>query len=240
MGRALFPPFGWFDERAEKRGEYTADATQIFEPRANRGTVTMLLRYDDPYTMDPMMIYVPSLRRIRKMSTTDTQDPLGDSTYDDIGFIRQKITPNRYPYDFDIVDEREYLFPFSYNSARSWIDSNNGYALRDLGLMRRSCYVLQMTQKDPNYIYSKRVYYIDKETFAPGWAEFYDQKGSLYRTFNISRVFIPETGQIVSHGTPSWQVDYVDTHSSCQLLIMMPASFSRKDFSLEFLIKKGK
>jgi hypothetical protein len=97
-----------------------------------------------------------------------------------------------------------------------------------------------MTQTDPNYIYGKRIYYIDQETFLPMWGEFYDQKGRLYRTYNIARNYIPECGQIVSHGTPAWQVDYVDTHSSLQVLTVVPAQWERRDFNMENLIKRGK
>ncbi|MBW1851393.1 MAG: outer membrane lipoprotein-sorting protein [Deltaproteobacteria bacterium] len=240
MGRALIPPFGFFDKRAEKRGEFEITATEIYEPRANRGLVTMTLRYDDPYKMDPTLMYLPQMRRVRKMSSTDTQDPNGDSLYDDRGFLLQKITPKRYPYKFEIIDEREYLLAVSYNYATSWVDKENGYAVRDLGFMRRPCYVLQMTQLDPNYTYSKRIYYIDKESWAPTFAEFYDQKGRLYRTYNVSFGFIPEVGQMVPHGTPAWQVDQVDTHSSYQILVYLPANFSRNDVNMKNMIRSGK
>jgi len=240
MGRTLFPPYGWFDERAEKRGEFSADAVEIFEPRANKGLVTLFMKYDDPMKMDPMMIYLPQLRRIRKMSATDTQDPNGDQAYDDMGFLRQKISPKRFPYKYDIIEERNYIFPWSYNKGTAWLDSKNGYAIKDLGCQIRPCYTLQMTQMDPNYIYSKRIYYMDQETCLPAWAEFFDQKGRLYRTYNIARNYIPEIGQVVSHGLPAWQVDYVDTHSSIQVLTVVPAQWDRRDFNMENLIKKGK
>ncbi|MBW1850816.1 MAG: outer membrane lipoprotein-sorting protein [Deltaproteobacteria bacterium] len=240
MGRTFMTPYGWFDERAEKRGQFLADLVEIYEPRANRGLIRLLLRYDDPQKMDPMMMYLPQLRRIRKMSSTDTQDPLGDSAYDDTGFISQKITPKRYPYEFEIIEEREYLLPFSYNAGKAWLDSKNGYAIRDLGLQRRPCYVLQMNQLDPNYIYSKRIYYVDKESFIIGWGAFYDQKGRLWRTYNVSRSFLPECGQILSHGVPAWQVDYLDSHSSAQMLTSVPAQYSRRHINIENVIKKGK
>ena len=97
-----------------------------------------------------------------------------------------------------------------------------------------------MTQLDPNYVYGKRIYYVDKETFQFAWGAFYDQKGRLYRTYNVSQNFLPESGQLVSHGLPAWQVDYVDLHSTCQVLTLMPANFDRRDFNIEHLIKKGK
>jgi len=240
QGRSFFPPFGWFDKRAERRGEFKADCVLLYEPRANRGLLRLLIKYDDPYKMDPQIMYLPMIRRLRKMSSTDTQDPNGDAAYDDTAFLSQKITPKRYPYKFDIIDEREYLLPISYSNGKAWVDKKNGYGIRELGLMRRPCWVLQMTQLDKNYVYSKRIYYLDKETYQAAWGEFYDQKGRLYRRYNVSFSFVPECGQCIPNGTPAWQVDHIDTHSSFQTLVQMPASWPRSEFNMENLIRRGK
>ena len=44
----LFPPYGWFDERAERNGEFSAFAYVNFEPRAMRGMGVLNYHYDDP------------------------------------------------------------------------------------------------------------------------------------------------------------------------------------------------
>jgi hypothetical protein len=240
MGRVFLPPFGWMDERAKENGEYKAYSVVIYAPRVNRGTITLTYEYDDPYKMDPTMIYVPSLRRIRKMGTTDTQDPRGDLAYDDTNFLSQKITPKRFPYKFDIIEEREYLLPFAYNTAKAWIDSKSGQAIRDLQFQRRHTYVLQMTQLDPNYLYSKRVYYIDAETFQPVFGEFYDQKGQLYRSYLVPYSYFPECGQLTSYGQPAVQSDHIDLHSTFQMLVYTPMSFDRRYFTIEQLVRYGK
>jgi len=240
MGRVFIPPFGWLDERAKENGEFKAYSVVIHKPRANRGTITLNYEYDDPFKMDPVMIYVPSLRRIRKMGATDTQDPRGDLTYDDTNFISQKITPKRFPYKFEIIEEREYLLPLSYNTSKAWVDSKSGWAVKDLQFQRRPTYVLQMTQLDPNYTYSKRVYYIDGETYQPVIGEFYDQNGKLWRSYMVPYQFIPECGQLTSYGQPALQKDYIDLHSSFQMLVYTPASWDRRYFTIEHLIKYGK
>ncbi len=239
-GRALFPPYGWLDERAKKNDEFQSFSSYLHLPRVRRGTVVVQYRYDDPYKNDPWLTYVPSLRRIRKMMATDTQDPSGDATYDDRGILAQKITPERYPYDFEIIGEREYLMPIAWNNTKAWIDSKDGYALKDVQFTRRPCYVLQMTQLDPNYVYSKRILYIDKENFYCDFIANYDQKGRLYRSQMYTVVFMPETGQLYPYGTHTFQWDYVDEHSSFQMQISLPGSFTRKDFQIQSVIKKGK
>jgi hypothetical protein len=241
MGRFLFPPYGWFDKRAERNGEFYAFAYTNLEPRALRGLGVLNYHYDDPNKLDALMIYVPSLRRIRKMSATDTQDPQGDLSYDDSDMMAQKITPKKFPYKFDIIAEREYLLPTTYNHSPMWVDSKNHYALREVEFQRRPCYVLELTQLDPNYIYSKRVFYIDKETFICLIAAYYDQKGRLYRTqFYEGYIFFPEFGQGMMYGGVISQHDYIDLHSTFQVFFNLPAVFTRKNFTIQYLIKMGK
>ncbi len=241
MGRVFFPPHGWFDERAERNGEFSAFTIVNYEPRAMRGMVVLQYHYDDPDKLDAVMLYLPSLRRIRKMSATDTQDPFGDLTYDDSDMLAQKITPQKFPYKFEIIAEREYLLPYSYGISPAWVDSRNHYALRGIQFQRRPCYVLQMTQLDPNYVYSKRIFYIDKENFISIFAAYYDQKGRLYRTQMYGGITIfPEFGTCFCYGGVVAQHDYVDLHSTFQVLTIIPAAFSRKNFSIQHLIKIGK
>jgi len=241
MGRLLLPPYGWFDGRAEKNGEFSAFAYALFEPRAMRGMSILNFHYDDPGKMDTLMIYVPSLRRIRKMSATDTQDPQGDLTYDDSDMMCQKITPKRYPYKFEIIAEREYLMPFSYGTSPLWVDSKNHYELKNVQFQRRPIYVLHLSQLDPNYVYSKRVFYVDKEIFVSLFSCYYDQKGQLYRSqIYEGYTLFPECGVYCMYGAYVTQYDYVDVHSTFQCLTNIPAIWSRDAFSMQHLIKMGK
>jgi hypothetical protein len=240
-GRVLFPPYGWYDERAKRNNEWMGYGYNMLEPRANRGLIMLRYRYDDPDRLDPAMIYVPSLRRVRKMSGTDTQDPSGDMIYDDQNMFMQKITPNKYPYKYEIIEEREYLMFYSYGSSPAWIDSKNGYAVRGLQAMRRPCYVFQMTQLDPNYTYSKRIYYIDMETFGCIYNENYDQKGRLYRAqYYHGYSFFPEYGVFNHYGGVTVQRDYVDTHSAISSIVGLPVAWPRARFSMGYLTKRGK
>jgi len=175
------------------------------------------------------------------MSATDTQDPMGDLTYDDSNMLAQKITSEKYPYKFDIIAEREYLMPCTYEHSPLWVDSKNYYAVREVEFQRRPSYVLQMTQLDPNYIYSKRVLYIDKETFVCLFAAYYDQEGKLYRTqCYTGYIFFPEIGQSTVYGGIVTQHDHVDLHSTFQVLVGIPAVYEREQFTMQYLIKMGK
>jgi hypothetical protein len=240
MGRTLFPPYGWLDAHSKKNGMFLSYSSVSLEPRASRGTVMLNHKYDGPEKMNQWMIYVPSLRRIRKMNSTDTQEPAGDLIYDDISHISQKITPHKYPYKFEIIAEREYFMPVQCDLGETWVDSKNGYALRGVQFMRRPCYVLQMTQQDPYYVYSKRIIYIDKETFVSFLSANYDHAGRLHRSQIFTRTFMADTGQISSYGNISLMIDHADLHSTFSMPISFPATFERKDFTIEHMVRRGK
>ena len=96
------------------------------------------ITYLDPYKMDQNYMYIPCLRRIRKMSATDTQDPaMGlDAIYDDNEGFRQKLSPVRYPYTYEVLEEREYLCPVPTEDGATYF-SSDGWVCRGLHLTMR-------------------------------------------------------------------------------------------------------
>ncbi len=240
--RVTIPPFGWYDKRAEKNNEFKSMLTTMYSPRDVKGTVILTNQYENIDKFNQNMIYIPSLRRVRKMSSTDTQDPMSgqDIIYDDNEGFSQKISPTRYPYKFEIIAEREYLFPMS-TDGTEYIDSKDGYSLKNIKMERRPCYVVELTQEDSNYVYSKRKFYVDMETLMiTGLILNYDQKGRLYRSNFTIFSFLPECGTLIANGAPTIQRDHIDLHSSCIQLFTPPAFWDRKRFSMQRMMKMAK
>ncbi len=80
--------------------------------------------------------------------------------------------------------------------------------------------MVQLTQLDKNYIYSKRTLYFDKETFNLVYAENYDRKGRLYRTGVQHQGFFPDIGLMSMFD--GLQRDYVDLHSTYNRFLIIP------------------
>jgi len=98
-----------------------------------------------------------------------------------------------------------------------------------------------MNQMDPNYVYSRRIYYIDKEMFDCGLNDNYDQKGRLYRTqCYLSFAFFPEGGWMINYGGYAVQRDYTDLHSTLAMPNTYPAPWPRDRFNMYGLLKKAK
>jgi hypothetical protein len=210
-------------------------------PRDIAGTAQGALAYLDADKADQNMIYVPSLRRIRKMSATDTQDPImgQDLIYDDNEGFQQKLSPTRYPYTYELLEEREYIYP-GYSWDGSEYISSEGLDFRNLRFERRPTYIVRLTQQDPNYVYRYRIFFVDKETFWFMHIENYDLKGRLYRSVDGTPGFVPEMGTYTWGGGPLLMRDHIDLHSGVQQSYQVPAFWNRSDVSLAGLVRKGK
>ncbi len=232
--RVLMPPFGYYDERAKKNGEKTSILNVVFSPRDIKGTTLLIYNYEDINKFNQTMIYIPSLRRVRKMSATDNQDPINgqDLIYDDQDGFNQKLSPNRYPYKYELIAElREYLYPVS-TDGTEYIDSSDGFTQKNAKFERRPVYAVRLIQQDKNYVYSKRHLYFDAETFLCNQLYFYDQKGRLYRGQYIPLGFIEESGMPMGIGAPAVQRDFIDLHTTCVQLYTPPVFWDRNHFSM--------
>ncbi len=239
--RAILPPFGYYDKRAEKNEEEKTFFSIIFSPRDYRGTTFLQYYYESPERFTQAMLYVPSMRRIRKMSSSDTQDPVNgqDFIYDDMDGFAQKLTPHRYPYKYELVGEmREYLIPVI--DGTEYIDSADGYSLKNVKMMRRPMYTVKLTQQDQNYVYGKRIIYIDAELFHSTQIFCYDQKGRMYRDLYTPLYFIEESGMLIPIGTHLMMRDYIDLHTTITLAYQVGAFWDRSHFSLKNMSRYGK
>jgi hypothetical protein len=76
-------------------------------------------------------------------------------------------------------------------------------------------------------VYSKRIFYIDRETFSFYQVENYDRKGRLYRTFWTPYQFKPDTGMTTWGGYLLYR-DHVDMHSNVTFAVDQVGVLSRK------------
>lgn len=236
-GRVQIEPLGFLDARAKDKGESKGFVMDFPAPRDIAGTAQSALYYADPTKADMLMVYIPSMRRVRKMTSSDTQDPIMglDQIYDDNEGWMQKLSPTRYPYKFEVIEEREFLVTAPTLDGSEYITKSGEF--RNVRMERRPLYVVKLTQLDPNYVYKYRLFYIDKETFVYYHVENYDRKDRLYRTWDGNYSFFPEMGTLTWSGSFILMVDHVDTHSSVEQPYQLPAIWNRKDLSLEGYIK---
>lgn len=238
--RVLLEPYGWYDERAQKNQEARGILLRWLGPRDQYGNSFSILSYLNPNKPDLSLIFVSALRRIRLLSATDTQDAVGgqDIIYEDNDGFNQQLTPKRYPYKFEVLEEREFLVPSYVVEGRGMMDRKT-LAMKGYKFERRPVYVIKLTQLDPNYVYGSRILYLDQETFMLYHIENFDQKGRLYRTSDVILNFIPEMGLLCPYDLI--MRDYIDLHSVFGRNFTLPAAWvSRDQINLQNLVGKGK
>jgi len=241
-GRVLFEPYGWVSAAAEKRSQKSIAAAVYNSPRDVKGLVWHITTFNDPQTLDQSLMWVPSIRRIRKLSATDTQDsaPGENATMDDTQGFSQKMTPDRYPMKFEITEDREYLTVAFQEIGDEYVDSKDGYAFKNAKLERRPIYTILVTELDKNYVYSKRIIFMDKETFFIPVTDCYDQKDRLYRSIWWHQCFIPKAGIIANVGGYFIAADHVDEQSNFSIEYGIPANYQPGDVSLKGVLKMAK
>ena len=150
----------------------------ILEPFDLKGVGALGNRYIDPAKQDDSWLYLPSLRRVRRLSTAQRSDALFgqdtdvDSYFGYAGHIAWM--------DWKFLGEREVIasfhgqhFPVKWNEKVDW-------AFDDVW-EKRKVYVVEGVSKLPQYAYSKRVLFIDKEAWVMPFTDIYDRSGELWK-----------------------------------------------------------
>ena len=186
-GRADIPPLGDMPEFTE-RGISFKESILIYEPNEVRGFIQLRIRYWDMAKADECYAYIPAIRRVRRLTGADLTDPLlgSDCVPDDFEVWRQKLDPKM---KIRVLEHRDFLVPRTYVG----MENKPAYDYKKHGPCYpieweiRPQWVLEIMINNPDYVYSKRIIYVDAVPLDQGgsyllyWGEEYDQKGRLWK-----------------------------------------------------------
>ncbi len=163
------------DETFRKSGLYP-----LIEPFDLKGVGGISYRYLDLLKQDDTWLYLPTLRRVRRMSSAQRSDALfgQDIDVDSYGGYAGQIPW----FDWKLLGERPMLA--SLHGERlppEPCEKDGGMTFCEVWERRPSVYVIEGRPKVPNYAYSKRVIYVDKETYFVVYSDLYDQNGELWK-----------------------------------------------------------
>ncbi len=151
-------------ERVRKIKQFTKDLGDVeksimfFQSPADvKNTSFMSWTYDDESKSDDQWIYLPALRKVKRISSESKSDYFmgSDFTYDDLG-------------DRKLDDDTHKLI------GSETIDGIDYY-------------VVESTPKDEDYMYSKTKTWIRKDNFIGLKKEFYDEDGELLKILKIKK-----------------------------------------------------
>ena len=152
------------DERIREIKQFIKDFGDVekkimffVRPADVRNTSFMNWSYDDPNRDDDQWIYLPALKRVKRISSDSKGDYFmgSDFTYDDLG--------DRKP------------------------EEDTHKILREETLKGEQCYVIESIPKDEDYMYSRTVTWVVKDKWIGLKKEFYDEDGDYLKTLEIKK-----------------------------------------------------
>jgi len=235
-GRIKLPPFPvipGFEDVYEK-GSLLA-----LYPYDLKGYAAVRTRYKDPQQEDSFISYIPSLRRIRRLSGSNTQDPLvsSDATWEDWKGFWSKMS--LHPAEYVLLGEAVVLCPSFNPKPIKYTEGKYGGVCQRYWWERRPVWVVQIKLKEDYYIYGSRIWYVDKETFALQQEMIYDRQGRLWKLWDWCWHWEPKTGEL-DYWNP-WMCDIINRHTSIfdhHIMLNMP-NLSEDIFNLRYLSTKG-
>ncbi|HTY18608.1 MAG TPA: DUF1329 domain-containing protein [Myxococcota bacterium] len=174
------------------RGENRASVggAEVTAPFDARGIMLLNYRYKDsdkPLAQarnDDTWVYVPTLRRVRRISTAQRTDAISgtDFTLDDL-FSFNGIVPQ---YTWTCLGEQDVIAPMNTKvKGYPYVKGQNfgpyGLSFASDRWELRHAVVVRMKPKNADHPYHHKDIYIDKQTMQPLYSMAYDQKQELWK-----------------------------------------------------------
>lgn len=200
-GRVWTPPLG---AEPGYENELYRTNTLFFEPYDSKGVISMNVIYRDQAALPDAYVYVPVLRRVRRLSSSQRADAIqgSDLTAGDVDTFADPLGM----WDFKLLGTETLLVNQNGSAPSAGMLDNsvqlvaNYYPSPYTVVESRQVHIIEAT---PRYstIYSKKVLYVDSQTYRPAVGEFYDRQGQLLKTYemnwNIKKDFTPSPNWIV-------------------------------------------
>lgn len=150
------------------------------------GTAFLILRYDDPHKADDSWAYIPTLRRVRRISVEVKSDSLlgTDHTLEDFYCFAGRVLEHDWNY---VGTARILAVARSRNAATVYYGPNGWTPLDDWEL--RTVDVYQQIPKHDNHPYSVKFIHTDRQSGECYYANAFDQAGELWKVWQLPKVF---------------------------------------------------
>lgn len=151
-------------------------------PEDIAGLVLLTVRYQDPSKGDDGWMYIPTLRRVRRISVAQRGDSSGgmDFTWDDYRGFSGKVPD----YTWKLVGKKEMLVPFH---APTYSPGTKGKVNDpdDCRYELREVWIVDGVNKEKDYVYSKRRMYLDVVSYDMLAVDLWDRRGALWKYIEL-------------------------------------------------------
>ena len=192
-------------------GLFRAIYVQALEPFDVKDTQLLIHRYEDDLKRDSAWLYLGFQRRVRRLASGQVTDAFlgSDVMIEDFEGYNGRINDMEWTYK----GTENILVPFYNHNDLTLSEEHkesDGYQFVEMGdkgdcfpqitWQLRKVYVLENKPKDSNHPISKRVHYIDAQTFTIPRTLTYDRKGDLWKSWQIGQAH-PDHHLPVNKGT---------------------------------------
>ncbi len=201
-GRTVNEPIPVFpdnpDEVFEKQGFYP-----LIEPFDLKGVGTVAFRYLDPARLDDTWLYTPVIRRVRRLSSAQRSDALfgQDIDLDSFGGYAGQVPW----FEWKLLGVKPMLGSLhGENLPPKVCPGDGGVTYCEDWEVRPEVFVVEGVPRVSNYAYSKRVIYVDRESFIILYSDLYDQNEELWKTIiqNIRTSTKPNPNAALEYDEP--------------------------------------
>lgn len=157
---------------------FRVDVYANAHPYEMQGTLSFIAQFDDPNKLDKFWLYLPALRRVRHLSAAQRTDRLPggqDLMWENFDTFNGSVIN----YNFNLLGKKEMLVVQAGHPTGEWIHGKHMAGPNDF-YQKKEVYINEMTPKDPSFPFSKVVHYLDPETYAAYYSEWYDKEGKPY------------------------------------------------------------
>lgn len=167
-------------------------------PADVQGVGEVSIRYQDSMRQDDTWLYLPSARRVRRLSSAQRSDALfgQDADLDSLlGFSGQVTSVT-----WRLLGEGVVLgCMHAQSDPVKWGEGSGDFVFDDVWEPRR-VYVVEGVNNMSTYAYGKRVLYIDQETWVVLFSDIYDRQGALWKVWLNMFSARPQAGDAAALG----------------------------------------
>jgi Protein of unknown function (DUF1329) len=175
------------------------ELSDFYSPFDIAGTAFVVFRYSDPYKPDDAWAYIPSLRRVRRISVEVKSDSLlgTEDTLEDFYGFAGRIMEWKWEY----MGRKKILAIARSRNAYPYYDGPNGTTQIDDWALREVD-VVKGTPIRSDHPYSIKVIMFDSQNNIPYYSEAYDRAGKIWKVWRIPAVWTDDPHFEAGNPTP--------------------------------------
>lgn len=212
MGRYDVPPLPKFSKVDNPRDIVLSFFQRHTAPVDFVDTTMLELKYKDFDRETDLWVYTAMFRRIRRYATTQRTDTIDgtDMIYDDQDGWYTHPGNNRYR----LLGRRDLLFARHQDPAALKRHPGQGF-WNGVQRERTMFWEVEAINKDPHYVYSRQIWYLDPETWQMAFKLMYNRQGELWKMYEMFAAEYPSPGgQKTALFNGEHIVDFIRHHGS--------------------------